>query len=333
MSISKGRRPRTGRAEITARDLGLPDMAEAFLGYLDVEKGYSPATVDGYGRDLVQFETYLQSKLLTLDQPDQVERTHIQGWLAELHRRGVNKTSMGRKLSCLRSLYRYLARHKLASHNPLAGVPNPRQDKRQPRVLNVDQAFALVDVKVDAKGKAKDPDGVEHLRDVALAELLYGSGLRISEALGLDVDNVDPSSGTVRVMGKGAKERLAPLSDTAAPALSAYIRERQQLDPLGKEQALFLGARGKRLQRRQAARIIESLCLAAGLPEVISPHVLRHSFATHLLEAGADMRAVQELLGHARLSTTQRYIHLNLAKIVETYDKAHPRAQETKKGK
>jgi integrase/recombinase XerC len=325
--------------------LGLPDMAEAFLGYLDVEKGYSPATVDGYGRDLVQFETFLQSKSLTLDQPDKVERAQIQGWLAELHRLGVNKTSMGRKLSCLRSFYRYLTRHKLTSHNPLAGVSNPRQDKRQPRVLNVDQAFALVDGKADGKVKArgvakgavkgatKNPEGVEHLRDVALAELLYGSGLRISEALGLDVDNVDPSSGTVRVMGKGAKERLAPLSDTAAPALTAYIRERQQLDPLGKDQALFLGARGKRLQRRQAARIIESLCLAAGLPEVISPHVLRHSFATHLLEAGADMRAVQELLGHARLSTTQRYTHLNLAKIVETYDRAHPRAQETKKGK
>ena len=164
-------------------------------------------------------------------------------------------------------------------------------------------------------------------RDICLAELLYGSGLRVSEALALDADRLSAETESLRIMGKGGKERLAPLTDTAKTALTAWLPLRPALAPPG-ERALFVGVRGKRLNRREAQRIIESLCRRDGLPQPVSPHGLRHSFATHLLEAGADLRSVQELMGHARLATTQRYTHLNLAHLMAVYDKAHPKAKE-----
>ena len=168
-------------------------------------------------------------------------------------------------------------------------------------------------------------EGAAACRDQALVELLYGSGLRISEALGLNVMDVDPSSGVVRVLGKGGKERLAPLSATSMRTLERWLRTRPLLLPAASvEQAVFVGNRGGRLDRRQAARILEHLRQEAGLPQHVSPHALRHSFATHLLEGGADLRAVQELLGHARLSTTQRYTHVTLDRLMRVYDRAHP---------
>lgn len=313
----------------------LPDMAEMYMAHLAVEKGYSDATIQAYARDLHQFEAYLQRSGLTLNEPAGITRHTVQGFLADLHRLKTGKTTMGRKLSSLRGLFRYLAKRKLVTTIPTDGVRNPKTDLRHPRALNVDQAFAVLD-----EGRQQTAEttrnrahaGEQLARDLALAELLYGSGLRISEALALNVRDVDPGSGIVRVMGKGSKERVAPLSDSARDALQAWMRKRGELDATGREQALFLGARGGRLNRRQAARIIEDLCKRVGLPQAVSPHGLRHSFATHLLEAGADMRSVQELLGHARLTTTQRYTHLNLARLVEVYDKAHPKAR-TKNGK
>ena len=164
-------------------------------------------------------------------------------------------------------------------------------------------------------------------RDICLAELLYGSGLRVSEALALDAGRLSAESESLRIMGKGGKERLTPLTDTAKTALAVWLSLRPALAPPG-ERALFVGVRGKRLNRREAQRVIESLCRRAGLPQPVSPHGLRHSFATHLLEAGADLRSVQELMGHARLATTQRYTHLNLAHLMAVYDKAHPKAKE-----
>ncbi len=202
----------------------------------------------------------------------------------------------------------------------MAGLRNPKQDKRHPKALNVDQALALLEAKL-----SPDPEG---LRDLALAEMLYGAGLRVSEAFSLDIDDFDPASGFVRVMGKGGKERLAPLGRTALSRLARYVGQRGALLGDAKERALFLGLRGGRLDRRQAARIVQNLAGLAGLPQRISPHTLRHSFATHMLEAGADLRSVQELLGHERLSTTQRYTHLNLQHLMQTYDKAHPKARD-----
>lgn len=301
----------------------LPRLAGRFLDYLSVERSCSPATIKAYQDDLLGFETFLLSRGDSLGRPDEVGKDKVKSYLADLHRQGLKKTSMARKLACLRSLYRFLGSRGLARENPLTGLSNPKQDRPQPKFLNQDQAAELMEATAASQ--------VEALRDAALVELLYGSGLRISEALSLKVNDLDPGSGLVRVLGKGNKPRLAPLSQSAIQALNIYLRERPGLDPGGREQALFLGKRGQPLQRKQADRIIKSMCLAAGLPQKISAHALRHSFATHLLDAGADLRAVQELLGHARLSTTQRYTHLSLARLMETYQQAHPLSRETSK--
>ncbi len=312
----------------------LPDTAELYMAHLAVEKGYSDATVQAYARDLHQFQSFLEGRRepLSLSEPAAITREVVEAFLGDLHRQRVSKTSMGRKLSALRGLFRYLAKRKMLQVIPTDGVRNPKTAIRHPRALNVDQTFAVLDESRQRTAEAtrhRSHAAQQLARDLALAELLYGSGLRISEALMLDVDDVRPESGVVRVMGKGGKERLAPLSDTARVALRTWLEQRSLLELNPRELALFLGARGGRLNRRQATRIIEDLCRRVGLPQVISPHGLRHSFATHLLEAGADMRSVQELLGHARLTTTQRYTHLTLARLVEVYDRAHPRAHDS----
>jgi len=297
-----------------------PESLQSFLAYLSVQKGYSQATLGSYKRDLLQFEDYLQTRKLTLERPDLVTKAVVRGFLADLHRQRLKKTSVSRKLSSLRAFFKFLMKHKLATQNPLSGVTNPKQEKPHPKALNVDQVFALLDSAAD-----RDPAG---LRNLALAELLYGSGLRISEAIGLDVNDVDLGQGLVRVMGKGSKERISPLSGQAVNRLAAYLEQRGAFGAEPEEQAFFLGMRGKRLNRREANRILAELAKRAGLPQDISPHVLRRSFATHLLEGGADLRDVQELLGHERLTTTTHYTHLNLAELTRIYDKAHPRAKD-----
>ncbi len=306
----------------------LPDPLQAYLTHLEAAKGYSPATLRAYENDLLQFHHFLHRFAETsqgLAAPNEVQREQLRRFLAELHRQGVRKSSMARKLSSLRSFFRHCAARGLMRHNPAQGLRNPKQDKPQPRALNVDQSLALVDSRQSRASTPEDPRKMAlRLRDIALAELLYGAGLRISEALNLNLEHVSPQDETVRVLGKGNKERLAPLGGAARQALAAYLQLRPLLDATGKEQAIFLGAKGKRLQRRQANRIVADLAREAGLPQDVSPHMLRHSFATHLLQAGADLRSVQELLGHARLSTTQRYTHLELGRLIATYDKAHP---------
>ncbi len=339
------------------------ELLEMFLAHLGMEKGYADATVTAYGTDMDQFAAFLAGAgdgptipgrpavspvapspaAFSLDSPEHITKRHVQRFLAELHRQRIAKSSVARKLSALRAFFRFLLRLRRVTADPTAGVHNPKQEQRHPHALNVDQAFALLDERKQRKAMATahatacaahaghgadsgPSDAVLLARDLALAELLYGSGLRVSEALDLDVLDADPASGVVRVMGKGGRERMSPLSDTARDALAAWLAVRHEVDEGRGEPALFLGARGGRLNRRQAARIIEALCLRAGLPQAISPHGLRHSFATHLLEAGADLRSVQELLGHARLSTTQRYTHLTLSRLVDVYDRAHPRS-------
>lgn len=339
----------------TPPEKALPASVEMFLAHLELEKGYSQATVAAYGEDVMQFEAVVQRQGLSLAEPAAITRKQVQHFLADLHRRGISKSSMGRKLSALRSFFRFCVRMRMLSVPPTEGIGNPKTDKRHPDILNVDQAFAVLDS--PEKGASAPPDktsasrrggrlasplsGQQGLseegdpekravllaRDLCLAELLYGSGLRISEALSLNTGRLSGDSEVVRIMGKGGRERRVPLTDTSRTALTEWLARRQAL-AAPEEQALFVGVRGKRLHRREAQRIIADLCRRAGLPQPVSPHSLRHSFATHLLEAGADLRSVQELLGHSRLSTTQRYTHLNLAHLMAVYDKAHPKAGE-----
>ena len=319
-------------AEITA---DLPVPAATFLAWMEFQKGASEATVAAYAVDILEFETYLRGMGASLERPAEITRQMVQGFSASLFRQGMARSSMARKLSALRSLFRHLLRlHKIES-DPCSGVRNPKQDQRHPAMLNVDQVFSLLDEK-PAEAVAAHPgdmsaDDVFLLRDKALLELLYGSGLRISEALGLNVNDIRPESGHVQVMGKGSKERIVPLSDASKDALFRWLSVRDRVPPAHGERAAFLGRRGKRLDRRQAARILEERAEEAGIPQHLSPHDLRHSFATHLLEGGADLRAVQELLGHSRISTTQRYTHLNMEALTRIYDAAHPLSRKSDK--
>lgn len=314
--------PQTRRGTSPGADL--PEVCQGFLSFLAIEKGYSAATVRAYAADLDQFEGFLRlRRSRSLAGFEAVSREDATAFLAELHRAGLKKSSMARKLSALRSLFRYLRKNQLLSADPLAGLRNPRQEQRQPRALNVDQAQAVME--------AEAPPGAMGLRDLALAEVLYGSGLRISEALSLTVDDVRADRGFVRVRGKGNKERLAPLSVAAQERLLEYLGLRQELAKNPEETALFVGLRGGPLTRREAQRIVSRLAANAGIGQEVHPHTLRHSFASHLLQAGADLRSVQELLGHSRLSTTERYTHLDLRQIMEVYDKAHPHAGDALK--
>lgn len=292
---------------------------DAFIGWLDTQKGFAAATQAAFRSDLYQLEDWLTARNQTLAGAGDLELSDLQAFAGSLFRAGLAKSSIARKLATARCFFRYLLRQGKIESDPARNLHNPKQEKIQPRMLNVDEAFAMLDC---VPGNGTEATAA---RGKALAELLYGSGLRISEALALDVKDIDSAHAAVRVLGKGARERVCPLSETCQDALSIWLAARPGIaNP--SESALFVGNRGKRLNRRQAGRIIANLCAGAGLNKTVSPHGLRHSFASHLLAAGADMRSVQELLGHSRLATTQRYTHLGLEKIISIYDSAHPRS-------
>ncbi|MGM0758083.1 MAG: tyrosine recombinase XerC [Thermodesulfobacteriota bacterium] len=297
----------------------LPETARNYLIYLQTQKGLSPATLTAYANDMRGFAAFVTSRKESLDRPDNIQRLLLHAFLSDLHRINAAKSSVSRKLSCIRGFFRYCRKQGLTSSDPSVGLKNPKQSPTPPTCLNVDQVFALLD-----QAAGNNPQA---LRDVALAELLYGSGLRISEAINLNIQDVDLGQNVVRVTGKGNKERITPLTAKARERLLRYLDHRFAFPAPVDEPAFFLGRRGKRLQRRQANRVIDRLASLAGLPQSISPHTLRHSFATHLLESGADLRSVQELLGHASLSTTQRYTHLSLGHLAQIYDQTHPRAK------
>ncbi len=325
--MSEGQGVRKGQNQIKPAPDRAKLFVDAFLVWMEVQKGASPATLKAYGSDLAQLAEFLRGQDVDLGRPETVSKRHIQAYLAWLFRLGDAKSSMARKLAATRSYFRFQQRSGAVTENVAAQVRNPRQEKRHPRALNVDESFALLDTEQKPGQPGAESAEAERLlcRDLALAELLYGSGLRISEALSLDMDDVQLASRVLRVMGKGSRQRLAPLSDTSCDSLKSWLDERP-LMALPDEPALFVGSRGSRLNRREAARIVERLCRRAGLDFTVSPHSLRHSFATHLLTAGADLRSVQELLGHSRLTTTQRYTQVSLEHLMEAYDKAHPKA-------
>lgn len=313
---------------------------EAYLLYLQAERAASPHTLKNYTIDLQQFRTFLRACGLPQLEPvvsvaergDALRRTIelaeidslvIRAFVADLHRRGIARSSIARKLATLRSFFRYLCREGVLAANPAKLVPTPKLPKRLPAHLTVDEVDRLL--------VAPSEENAPGTRDLAILELFYASGIRLSELTGLDVRDMDIRGGLVRVKGKGGKERIVPVGSKALAALRRYLGQRSDLIPGSKREtpeptALFLNRLGGRLSQRGAARIVLKYLNQSGVGPKITPHGLRHSYATHLLQAGADLRAIQELLGHSRLSTTQRYTHLNLDHLMEVYDKAHPRA-------
>ncbi len=298
----------------------LPEPLMVFLAYLDVERGFAGATLQAYGKDLAQWENFLASRGKSCATPETIAKQDVYAYLVRLHKQGLSKSSVARKLSSLRAFFKFLLKNKRIENNPCSGIQNPKQDRPQPKVLNVDQALDMMEARLEPTPKA--------LRDLALAEVLYGSGLRVSEALSLNLEDVDVGQSVIRIRGKGGKERNAFLTEPGRERLKRYMLHRSAFGPDLRENALFLGLRGKRLHRREAARIIQRLGVLSAHLQGVSPHTLRHSFATHMLQGGADLRSVQELLGHSRISTTQRYTHLNLEQVTRIYDSAHPRARE-----
>jgi integrase/recombinase XerC len=289
----------------------MPDAAAQFLQYLDHERGVSPHTLRGYAGDLAEFGAFLARQAVT--DISQADARAIRAWLAWLHERKLAKSSIARKLATVRSCFKFLARRGVVELNPARQVRSPKLPKRLPSFLPKDESKDLLDLPVDRSEAG--------LRDGALLEMLYATGLRVAECCGLDRDDVDGRQGTVRVMGKGGKERVVPVGDEALRALDAWLSARGET-----RGPLFTNLRGGRLSTRSVHRIVKRRARAAGIGRRVTPHTLRHTFATHMLGEGADLRLIQELLGHSRLSTTQRYTHVSAEHLMKVYDSAHPRA-------
>ena len=300
-------------------------LMQEFQRALVTEENASPHTVRNYLSDLRQLRSFLLEHGLARDDSGQevaverVDHLSIRAFLTHLLRTN-RKSSVGRKLSAAKRFFGYVLRQGVITRDPTAGVATPKKEQQLPVHLTVDDMFRLLE--------APPRDTPAGLRDRAILEVLYSCGLRVSELVGLDWTGIDPDLELVRVCGKGGKERLIPIGQKALAALQAYRAHLGELCPrrLRDERAVYLNRRGERLTSRSVARIVEHYVLASGIATKASPHALRHSFATHLLNAGADLRAIQELLGHASLSTTQKYTHVNLDQLMSVYDKAHPRA-------
>lgn len=281
---------------------------EKFVSYLDIEKNYSRHTLTNYSLDLKEFFLFLAQTPL-----ERVDYLTLRRYLAKLRERHLKPRSMARKLSSLRSFFKFLNREGYLKNNPSTLLMTPKLDKMLPKFLTEDEMAKFLE--------APDEKKESGLRDRAILEVLYSTGIRVSELVGLNLTNVDLIGNIIKVMGKGKKERLVPIGNKAVDAVQQYLNKRKH-----PSQAIFLNKGGKRLTTRSICNITEKYIRAVGLRDTISPHVLRHSFATHLLNRGADLRSVQELLGHVNLSTTQIYTHVTTEKLKSVYDKAHPRA-------
>lgn len=299
-------------------------IIDEYLRSLRHERQYSPHTLRNYQSDVEQFFAFLQERKLCDGVSGEVELGKIdvhvvRAYLAALAK-GRKKSSIGRKLAALKKFFKYLVANRQIEKDPLALIQSPKQEKPLPVFLTVDDVFQLL-------GAVKINTALD-VRDRAVLEVFYSTGIRVSELVGLNWADVDFELGIVRVVGKGLKERIVPIGEIALEALRGYGREQRlkwQRPPKG-ETAVFLNNRGQRITTRSVARIVEKHLKQARIPVRMGPHGLRHSFATHLLNSGADLRVIQELLGHASLSTTQKYTHLNLDALTAVYDKAHPRA-------
>jgi integrase/recombinase XerC len=302
-------------------------LLKDFLQFTRLNRNASVHTVRAYASDLAQFLDHVsesshvpRAKL----KPEQLDRLALRAFMADLHRRGRSSASAARKLAAARTFLRYLRREKFIEDDPGAQVPTPKRDVRMPVHLSEEEMDRLVG--------APSHDESLGRRDRAILELFYASGLRLSELAGLDVDDVNLSAQMVRVLGKGGRERLVPFNKSTAKAIREYLKGRETLANIWprarsrRSAPLFLNYRGTRLTVRSVDRLVRRYAAASGVRTGVSPHALRHSFATHLLQRGADLRAIQEMLGHARLSTTQRYTHVNAAQLLDVYRKAHPKA-------
>jgi integrase/recombinase XerC len=287
----------------------------AFLRYLDRERNASPHTVRAYAADLGQFQAHLVEEMGRAPALADVDHLVIRAFLARLHRAGTKKVSAARKLATLRTFFRYLCREGILERNPARSLLSPRKERKIPTHLEESEVATLIEVPGETAAAR---------RARAILELLYATGIRCAELIGLDLGDVDLTARTVRVLGKGSKERIVPFGTPASAALAAYFPVRLATRP--RSQALFVNARGGRLTDRWVRQIVTHRVKQVAMARRLSPHSLRHSFATHLLERGADLRSIQELLGHASLSTTQRYTHVNARHILDIYKKTHPRA-------
>ncbi len=286
-----------------------------FITYLATERNVSSHTLTAYRADLEQFRDFVRREKGEAVAVEDVDHLLIRRYLAKLHTDHA-KSSIGRKLAAIRAFFRHLLRTGRLAKNPAELVTTPKRDKKVPFHLNIDEVTALVE--------APRQDAPLSLRDRAILETLYSCGIRVSELTGLNVGDLDLEEGVVRVLGKGGKERIVPVGRQAREAVAAYLAARNR-PPY--DAPLLVNARGGRLTRRSVGRIVDKYILRIAAMKKVSPHTLRHTFATHMLEGGADLRAIQELLGHASLSTTQKYTHVSIDRLMEVYDKAHPKAK------
>jgi integrase/recombinase XerC len=293
----------------------MTDSVEMFLRYQAVERGASGHTLRSYRADLNQFQGFLRARNARL--PQDVDARLLRQYLAWLYNRGLSRASIARKLAAIRSCLGFLTRRGRLRKNPAREVGTPRLPKRLVAFLPVDETHAILD--------GPRPTAAGPRRDLAVLEFLYATGARVAELCGLNLPDLDRSQGTIRVWGKGRKERIIPVGEAALSALDAYLAVRGDTDG-----PLFQNHRGGRLTPRSVHRIVKAAARAAGLTRRVSPHTLRHTFATHMLDAGADLRLIQDLLGHSRLSTTQRYTHVSTDHLMKVYDAAHPRANPGK---
>jgi len=310
-----------------------PDFRD-FERYLEGEKDASGHTLEAYGRDIYQFASFVWP-----DQPApyawaSIKRMQARAFLVNIQSSGALPATTGRKLSSLRSFYRFLLREGRVEVNPFAGLPRPKRQRNLPHILSPDEMTRLLETPNRLLAEQQTPsefDRYRALRDTAVLEVLYSTGVRLSELTGLTEERIDVIGGVIRVLGKGKKERLCPLGGPAASALHGALEARPSflasLGETGRPPALFLNKLGTGLSNRSIQRMLKLTLSAAGLPGDLYPHALRHSFATHLLDAGADLRSVQELLGHSSLSTTQIYTHVSIERMKEVYNRAHPRAR------
>ena len=289
----------------------IPPPVTRFLNYLHTERNASDHTCLNYQLDLKQFFQFLGDQRIR-----QITPLEIRRFVAHLSTTHASRRTIARKLSCLRSFFRYLCREGTLKHNPAASVPTPKLEHRLPSFLDEQQMVRLLETPSTKKWQG--------LRDRAILEAFYSTGARVSELVGLNLEDLDEISGTVVLRGKGKKERLCPIGETALTAIRRYLAKRPK--KVRVPYALFVSQKGTRLTARQVDRLLVQYVRLAGLPASISPHSLRHSFATHLLDRGADLRSVQELLGHANLATTQIYTHVTAQRLKKVYDQAHPRA-------
>jgi integrase/recombinase XerC len=305
------------------------DLIARYLEHLQVERRLAALTLDTYAHDLAVLRSLVEEAGLALTA---VQLHHVRRWSATLHARGLSGRTLARTLSAWRGLYKWLGRQRLVSHNPVDGVRAPRAAKPLPKALSVEHSVGLAEF----QGDGQDP--VLEARDRCIVELLYGCGLRISELVGLDATAsttargwVDLASRDVHVLGKGSKRRSVPLGEAAAQAVQAWLALRPRLERpgAGDGQALFLSERGTRLSAPQIRVRLRQRALRAGIPTHVHPHMLRHSFASHVLQSSGDLRAVQELLGHASITTTQVYTRLDFQHLARVYDATHPRAKRS----